>query len=135
MNMLFLLGRILFGGFFLLAGMNHFLQLDSMAEFSAMKGVPMPSVAVVLSGLLLVLGGLSILAGAWPRVGIVLIVIFLIPTSFIMHDFWTVQEPMQRAAEQTNFMKNLAMAGAALMLLSVPRPWPYSWPRRTGRKD
>jgi len=122
MNALFVTGRILFGGFFVVSGINHFMQLGTTTQFVASKGVPAPTLAVVLTGLLLLLG-------AWPRIGIALIVLFLVPTSFLMHDFWAIADPMQSMAEQTNFMKNLALAGGALMLMAVPLPWAKSWPR------
>lgn len=134
MKALFITGRILFGGFFAFNGLNHFLQLAFMAGYAQMKGVPAPTFAVALTGVLLVAGGLSILFGAWPRVGIALLVIFLLPTSVMMHDFWSVADQMQRVAEMTSFMKNMALAGAALMLLAVPEPWPASFSqRRPGR--
>lgn len=126
MKALFITGRILFGGFFAFNGLNHFLQLGFMAGYAQMKGVPAPTFAVALTGVLLLAGGLSILFGAWPRMGIALLVIFLLPTSVMMHDFWSVADEMQRVAEMTSFMKNMALAGAALMLLAVPEPWPAS---------
>jgi putative oxidoreductase len=101
-----------------------------MAGFAQMKGVPAPAFGVALTGVLLLAGGLSILFGAWPRVGIALLVVFLLPTSLIMHDFWNVQDSMQRVGEMTSFMKNMALAGAALMLLAVPEPWAASLSRR-----
>lgn len=130
LNTLILLGRLLFGGFFIFSGINHFLQAGFLAGYAGTKGVPAPAAAVALTGVMLVLGGLSILLGAWPRIGVALIVLFLLPTSFVMHDFWSVQDPMQRAAEQVNFMKNLALVGAPLMLLAIPEPWLASYPRR-----
>lgn len=132
MKALFLIGRVLFGGFFAFNGINHFLQLGSMAGYARMKGVPMPDAAVAVTGVMLLAGGLSILLGAWPRIGVALIVLFLLPTSFMMHAFWTVADPMQRVGEQINFMKNLALAGAALMLLAIPEPWPASFGRTRG---
>lgn len=129
MKALFLIGRLLFGGFFAFNGLNHFLQLGFMAGYAEMKGVPAPAIAVALTGVLLILGGLSILFGAWPRVGVALIVIFLLPTSFIMHDFWSLSDGMQRTVEMTNFMKNIALTGAALMLLAIPAPWQAGLPR------
>lgn len=130
MNAFFLLGRLLFGGFFAFNGINHFLQLGYMAGYAGMKGVPAPTVAVALTGVMLLLGGLSVLLGAWPRIGVALIVLFLLPTSVMMHDFWNVQDPMQQVGEQVNFMKNLALTGAALMLLAIPVPWQASYPGR-----
>lgn len=124
MKALFVLGRVLFGGFFLFNGLGHFMQLGFLAQYAGMKGVPAPAAAVALTGIMLMLGGGSMLLGARPRIGIALIVAFLLPTSVIMHDFWTVPEQMPRAAEMANFLKNLALAGAALMMTAVPEPWP-----------
>jgi len=133
MKALFVAGRVLFGGFFAFNGLNHFLLLGFMAGFAQMKGVPAPAFAVALTGVLLLAGGLSILFGTWPRVGVALLVVFLLPTSVIMHDFWRVPDPMQRSIEMTNFMKNMALAGAALMLLAIPAPWLASFSgRRSG---
>ena len=42
-----------------------------------------------------------------------------------MHNFWTVAETQARTFERVNFEKDLALAGAALMLLAIPRPWPF----------
>lgn len=123
MKALFVLGRVLFGGFFLFNGLGHFMQLGFLAQYAGMKGVPAPAAAVAVTGVMLILGGASILLGLRPRIGLALIVAFLLPASVIMHDFWTVPEQMSRAAEMVNFLKNLALAGAALMLTAVPEPW------------
>ena len=76
--------------------------------------MPGAYLAVVGTGVMLVLGGLSVLLGLFPVVGLALIVVFLLPTSVVIHNFWTVQDPQARAAEQVNFLKNLALVyGAA----------------------
>jgi uncharacterized membrane protein YphA (DoxX/SURF4 family) len=93
-----------------------------------MKGVPLPSVAIAITGVLLLLGGLSILLGLYPLVGSVLLVVFLLPVSLMMHNFWKVQDPQMKAAEKVNFIKNMALLGGVLMLLALPTPWPFSVP-------
>jgi len=125
MDILFLVGRILFGGFFIFNGINHFQRLTMMSNYAKSKGVPLPTLAVVLTGLLLVLGGLSILLGAFPRVGIILLALFLIPTSFMMHNFWAITDPQMKMGEMINFMKNMALLGALFMFLAIPVPWPF----------
>ena len=127
-----LVGRILFGGYFLYSGINHFVGLEGMAGYAASKGVPAPSLAVAFSGLLILLGGLSIVLGFWSRVGAWLIVLFLVTVSFMMHNFWAVSDPQAASGETVNFMKNMALLGAALMISTVPR-WPLSVDAR--RKD
>lgn len=120
-----LVGRLIFGGYFLYSGITHFIGLEGLAGYAASKGVPLPSLAVAFSGLLLVLGGLSIVLGWWTRLGAWLIVFFLLPVSVMMHDYWAIADPQQAAGERLNFMKNMAMLGAALMIATVPR-WPLS---------
>lgn len=125
MDILFLVGRILFGGFFIFNGINHFQRLAMMSNYAKSKGVPLPSLAVALTGILLVLGGLSILLGAFPIVGIILLALFLIPTSFMMHNFWTITDPQMKMGEMVNFMKNMALLGALFMFLAIPVPWTF----------
>lgn len=121
-----LIGRLLLGGFFINSGFKHFSNLTMMAGYSQSKGIPSPKAAVLFSGLLLLIGGLSILLGVYPTVGTIALVLFLVPVTFMMHAFWKVKDPMARMGETVNFTKNLALLGAALMLLGVPQPWAVS---------
>ena len=91
-NIAFLVGRIIAGGFFLMNGFNHFAQLNMMTGYAKSKGIPAPALAVGGSGVLLFLGGLSLLLGYHPTIGAALLVIFLLGVSFGMHNFWTVQD-------------------------------------------
>jgi putative oxidoreductase len=75
---------------------------------------------------LLLVGGLSILLGAYPTVGVASLALFLIPTTYMMHAFWKVQDPMAKMGEKVNFTKNVALLGAALTLLAIPQPWTVS---------
>ena len=131
---LFLLGRLIFGGFFLFSGVNHFLSVASMAQYTGAKGVPMPELAVVATGVLLCAGALSILLGLWPHAGAACLILFLAVVTPTMHNFWTVADPAQRMMEMANFMKNTALLGSALMLMGVPTPWPYSVEGRIRRR-
>lgn len=122
----FLIGRILIGGFFIFAGFNHFAQLKMMAGYAKMKGAPAPEAAVGGSGVLLLLGGLSLLLGFHPTIGVILLVLFLVPASFMIHNFWTIKDPQARMGELVNFEKNIAILGLLLMSLLIARPWPMS---------
>jgi uncharacterized membrane protein YphA (DoxX/SURF4 family) len=99
-----------------MSGMGHFTQAKTMAEYTKSKKVPAPGLAVFVTGIMLLLGGLSILLGAFVNIGAILLIIFLIPTAFIMHNFWTVKDPMMKQQDQINFMKDLALAGAAFLI-------------------
>ncbi len=126
MRALFLVGRALFGGFFLYSGLNHFQHHEHMAGYAASKGVPKPDAAVHATGAMLVAGGASVIAGVKPREGLATLLAFLVPTTLRMHRFWDIDDPTQRMNESVHFMKNVALVGAALMLLQVEEPWPAS---------
>jgi len=117
MEVVFWIGRILFGGYFILSGLNHFIMLNQMAPYAAAKKVPAPKLAVIVTGLMLLAGGLAVLTGLYVRLGLWLLVIFLVFVTPWMHNFWTVQDPMQRMGEQVNFFKNVGLLGAVLLLL------------------
>ena len=123
MIVLFLVGRILLGGYFLYNGINHFLALGFMAQYAGSKGVPAPELAVLVSGLLLLVAGSSIVLGLFPKIGIACAAIFFVGVTPMMHDFWAVPAE-QQMAEMVNFTKNVALLGATLMLVAVPEPWP-----------
>lgn len=125
-NIAFLTGRILIGGFFLMAGFNHFANLNMMSGYAKMRGTPAPKLAVGGTGVLLLLGGASLLLGYHPTIGVILLVIFFLPISLMIHNFWTVQDPQARMNEMVNFQKNIAILGLLLMTLLIPRPWPIS---------
>jgi uncharacterized membrane protein YphA (DoxX/SURF4 family) len=88
--------------------------------------VPSPKLAVMVSGLMIILGGVSILLGVRPHIGVALVTAFLVPVTLLMHQYWKHTDPMMRINDQVNFMKNVAILGASWMLLMIPQPWPNS---------
>ena len=126
MAYLFLAGRLLYGGFFLLAGLDHFRRVDMMTPYTASKGIPAPKLAVLVSGLVILLGGLSIVLGIRPTWGVLLLTVFLVPVTLFMHNFWAATDPQVRQLDTVNFKKNVALLGGAWMFLMLPQPWPLS---------
>lgn len=124
----FLLGRLIFGGYFIMSGINHFKNKGQMTQYTAAKNAPQPELAVTVTGAALIAGGASILLGVKPKVGAAGLVGFLVGVSPIMHDFWSHEDPQQRMNETINFMKNMALAGGAMALMAVEEPWPASVP-------
>ncbi len=126
MQILAIIGQVVFGLYWINSGVNHFRNIDGMTGYSASKGIPAPRTAVIVTGLLLVLGGLGILTGFHVLWAIAAIVIFLVPTTFIMHAFWKDTDPMTKMSNQINFSKNLALLGAVLMLIELSGIWPWT---------
>lgn len=114
-NGLFWVGRILFSLLFVASGLNHFAQLGAMSEYAESKGVPAPRLMVLLSGAMILAGGLSVLLWKWVVWGAGLLLLFLLVAAFTIHDFWTLEDEEEKQEQMAHFMKNLALAGAALI--------------------
>jgi uncharacterized membrane protein YphA (DoxX/SURF4 family) len=118
MSVLVLVGRVLFVGVFLGAVLPHLTKTTMMAGYAKSKGVPLAWAATFAGGILLLLGGLSVLLGIWADLGALLLAVFLVPTAVLIHGFWR-ESGENRTTEQTQFFKDLALAGAALMLVGL----------------
>lgn len=116
MDYILLLGRIMFSAVFIVNGINHFAGYSGVSQYAAAMGVPLPGLATIVSGIFLILGGLSVILGFKAKIGSILLVVFLVLAAFMVHSFWAFDDPMQRAVEMAQFWKNLALAGAALIV-------------------
>jgi putative oxidoreductase len=118
-DVIVLLGRIVFVLLFFASAMGHLTQTEAMTGYAASKGVPAAKLAVVGTGLLLAIGALLVLLGLWGDLGALLLVVFLLPTAVLMHPFWKETDPAGRMNEMTHFNKDLALAGGALAFLAL----------------
>jgi putative oxidoreductase len=114
MKYVVLLGRILFSAIFIAASLGHFSQ-DTIA-FASDNGVPLAAFIVPIWGIIGFLGGLSILIGFKAKYGAWLLVIFLVPSTFMFHQFWNAGDVVEMGIQKAMFMKNLSMLGAALII-------------------
>jgi putative oxidoreductase len=110
-----LVGRILFSLLFIMSAPGNF-KSDTVA-YAASAGVPFANLAVPASGILALVGALSILLGYKARWGGIALIAFLVPVTVLLHDFWSVTDPMMHQLQLVNFMKNLALIGGALMFV------------------
>jgi uncharacterized membrane protein YphA (DoxX/SURF4 family) len=117
MSASFVIGRTLFGGYFLYSGINHFLNSGTLAQYAASKDVPSPEAMVGASGAMLIFGGASMMLGVKPHLGALAVIGFLASVSPTIHDFWHAEDEGQRSSDTINFSKNMALAGAALAFL------------------
>ena len=115
------LGRLFFVLMFLMAGFTHLSK--NTIGFAASQGVPMASFLVPASGILALVGGLSVLLGYRAKFGAWLIVLFLIGVT-PMHKFWGIADPMMHQMQMAQFLKNIAMLGGALLITQFGSgPW------------
>jgi uncharacterized membrane protein YphA (DoxX/SURF4 family) len=121
-----LLSRLILGFYFIFNAFNHFRNLNSLAGWVQSKNLPAPKLLVILSGFFLLVGGVTILLGIYVEIGVLALTLFFLPVTFLMHDFWRETDPQMKMMHMINFMKNLALWAAILVLLFVPQPWPFS---------
>ena len=111
-----IIGQILFGGYFIYSGINHFLNRKDYTVYAEVNKVPQPATAVYLTGVLLLLGGLGVLFNLYINIALTLLIIFLIPVTFTMHAFWKGDNTAEKSSQKIAFMKNVALLGATLLL-------------------
>lgn len=108
------IGRTLFSLIFILSGFNHFTS--GSISYAASQGIPMADILVPVSGLMALIGGVSVLLGFHARVGAGLLLLFLVPVTILMHNFWSYTDAEAAQVQMIHFMKNLSMIGGATLI-------------------
>lgn len=116
--MIDVIGRILFSLVFLIGAWKHLIHSDEMGQYAASRGVFGGRFLSYLSGVMLLLGGVSLLTGSFVRYGSLLLLLFLIPTTILMHRFWRADSPLEKQQEKWQFYKNIALIGALISYFS-----------------
>jgi putative oxidoreductase len=118
MDVVFLVGRILFGLLFVFSGLTAHLGEGGRQgrEYARSAGAPAPDLLVPLSGLAIITGGLMVVFGVWADLGAILIIGFLVGITPIMHAFWKVEDEQMKAIQAAMFFKNVALLGAAIII-------------------
>jgi putative oxidoreductase len=116
---IFLIGRILIAYLVIGSAVGHLTQTPTMAAYAESRGVPAPKLAVHVSGVALLLGGVSILLGIWGDIGALGLAILLLCTAFMMHAFWRETDETTKMMEMVQFNKDVAIAGGALVIFSI----------------
>jgi len=125
MEIIFLIGRILFGGVFLMFGITHFRDRKNMVEFIKSKNVSSPKLANLLAATFLTVSGIFIILGIFSEIAASALILFLVGASVTMHDFWAIQDPQEKQRQMASFMLNMALIGANLIIIYI-NYWPLS---------
>ncbi len=119
MDIVLLIGRVLFALLFINSGIAHFTQREAMSGYAQFKKLPAAKLMVLVTGFMILLGGVFVAAGIYADLGALLIALFLVPTAFMMHNFWTISDAQAKQTEMISFFKNLSLAGAALVIFAL----------------
>ena len=117
MDVVELVGRILFALVFLDNGWAHVAKRAQMVPFGASIGAPRAAFSVPFTGVMMLVGSVLIILGFWADLGALLLVLFLPAAGYLGHAYWREEDPMMRAAQKAQFWKNISLAGAGLFIL------------------
>lgn len=118
MDVIVLIARVLFVAIFVASGIGHLLASDAMAGYAKYKNVPAPKFSVIASGVLMILGSISVLLGIWGDLGSLLLMVAILPIPFLMHRYWA-EDGEAKQNEQIQFNKTLSLVGGALALFAL----------------
>lgn len=118
-EVLMLLGRLIFGGYFIYNGVQHFTGLAGLVGYAQSKNVPFPKAAVIVTGLMLFLGGAGIVLWWYVDLAIILLAVFLLAVTLKMHNFWAETDASAKSNAMIAFYKNAALFGALLLFLGI----------------
>ena len=119
MNVVLFIGQVLFAALFITSGIGHFAKLEAMTGYAQYKKLPAAKLGVMASGLFFLVGGILILIGTYVDLGALLIAITLVLAAVIFHNFWKETDATAKMNEQIAFNKDIALAGAALILVAL----------------
>jgi putative oxidoreductase len=119
MDVVNVVGRVLFAFLFLQNGYNHLAHPKVMVPFGEYIGVPSPKLSVPGTGVMMLVGGVLIALGLWADLGAILLILFLPAAGFYGHAYWKETDPNMRAAQTAQFYKNIALTGAALFIFAI----------------
>ena len=111
-----LIGRIMFSAIFIGSGVGHLMDTEGSTAYATGRGINNPQLMVQISGVCLGLGGVAMLLGIWIDLAALLAAILVLIIGFMAHAFWKETDEMAKQAEMSMFMKNLAIAGGALVI-------------------
>lgn len=119
MDTVLIIGRVLFALLFINSGITHLTKLQAMVGYATYRKIPAAKFYVIVTGLMILTGGLYVAFGVYADLGGLLIAAFLIPTAFLMHAFWKESDATAKAGESAHFFKDISLAGAALIICAL----------------
>jgi len=119
MSAVLVIARILFAFIFLTSGLNHLAKLEAMTGYAKYKKLPAAKLSVALSGVIMILGALSVIFGYYVDLGAILIIVFLVPASLIFHNFWTLTDPAAKQNDMIQFSRTLLLSVAPSSFMAM----------------
>ncbi len=113
-----LLSRICLSSVFLIAGFDKIFNYSQITEMITAKNLPSPFLLYVGAIVIEILFGAMLLLGCWTRTSALILCLFLIPTTYYFHDFWSATPEMAKF-QTAMFLKNIAIIGGLIAILTT----------------
>ena len=117
-GILAVIGRLMLAAIFLLSSVGKLTNFNGTAGMMADKGIPAAQIMLVGAIAFEIAGGLSIVLGYKPRIGAILLLVFLVLATYFFHDFWKIADPKEKQEQMVQFLKNLAIMGAMVLIIA-----------------
>src|SRR5262249_38084674 len=117
-GILAVLGRLMLAAIFLLSAVGKLGNFNGTAGMMEHKGVPSAQIILVGATAFEGAGSLSIVLGCRPRIGAILVLVLLILATYYFHDFWRIDDPKEKQDQMIQFLKNLAIMGAMVLIIA-----------------
>lgn len=143
------LGRVLFVVLFVFSGASKLFDIASTtqaitekvalpalltpytSQLEGITGMPTAQMLAILAGAVEILGGLFIALNIGTRFFALLLVLFVIVTTFYFHNFWDMTGA-DRINNMIHALKNLSLIGGLLVIAGYPRQIAMEDSRYTG---
>ena len=119
MEIIEIVGKVLFSLLFIGSGINHFKNTSSMSKYAMSKGLLFADLNVYLSGVLLVVAPIALIFWVFETAALLSLAVFLLLTAFIFHPYWKETDVMAKMNEQIAFNKEVSLVGAILIIISL----------------
>jgi putative oxidoreductase len=116
----FALGRLLVSVIFILSGSFKIFMFKATADMMAAKGIPLTKVALVLTIMIELGGGILVATGFKARYAAIVMALFLVPVTLTFHNFWAYQGQQQQD-QMGHFISNLAIMGGLAAIAAASR--------------
>lgn len=119
MDVVDVVGRVLFAFVFWQNGYRQLAHRANSVAYAKSFGAPYPEFSVPFTGVVMLTGGTLLVLGVWPDLAVLALAAFLVTAAFVAHRYWEETDFGMRAGQEAQFMKNIALAGACLVMFAV----------------
>jgi len=114
---LVLIGRVVFGAFFLIAGIRNFLHFGERRELSTNYGWKLPAPIMAAGFAVQLLGGLALILGVWTVPAAIALIVFLVPATSLYHNLFLFQGK-ERDPHLYLTLVNVTLAAGLLLVIA-----------------